>query len=186
VATTRLGQIGVGVQPYPGFDPKDPAPTSGPHDPGLITRLSQFGVGAAKYATFLPKSAAVVPEDDPERNSGGYLPGRGFGLARIGTLRTKDDIREAREKFGVIPRVAKVISQVAAQQADLLSLDEQQRLEHLERELELQGIEYEGHYLDLLNVMRERLIATEIGRRLKELQMLEEETVLILLVAASV
>jgi len=129
---------------------------------------------------------AVVEEDLAERNSGGYLPGRGFGLARIGTLRTKDDIREAREKFGVIPRVAKVISQVAAQQADLLSLDEQQRLEHLERELELQGIEYEGHYLDLLNVMRERLIATEIGRRLKELQMLEEETVLILLVAASV
>lgn len=56
----------------------------------------------------------------------------------------------------------------------------------MERELELQGIEFEAQYLDLLNMMRERLIATEIGRRLKELQLLEEETVLLLLVAASI
>jgi len=60
VATTRLGQIGVGVQPYPGFDPKDPAPTSGPHNPGVITRLCQIGVGVSRYGTFQPKSQAEV------------------------------------------------------------------------------------------------------------------------------
>ena len=60
MATTRLGQFGVGVEPYGTFDPKDPAPTSDPHNPGLITRLSQFGVGAAKYGTFEPKIEAVV------------------------------------------------------------------------------------------------------------------------------
>ena len=113
-------------------------------------------------------------------NSGGYDE-RTYEIARRGTLRTRDDIREAREQFGVLPKIAKVIASVAAQQADALSLDEQQRLEHLERELELQGIEYESTYLGLLNMMRERLIATEIGRRLRAIQEAEEEIVLILL-----
>lgn len=54
MATTRLGQLGVGVQPYPGFAPKDAA-AAGPHNPGVITRLAQFGVVAAKYGTFAPK-----------------------------------------------------------------------------------------------------------------------------------
>ena len=106
---------------------------------------------------------------------------RNFEVANLGTLRTREDIREARERFGVIPKVAKVIASVAAQQADALSLDEQQRLEHLERELELEGIEYESAYLELLNLMRARLIATEIGKRLRAIQDAEEEIVLILL-----
>ena len=105
----------------------------------------------------------------------------GSGFAHLGTLRTRDDIRRDREKFGVLPKVAKVIASVAAQQADALSLDEQQRLEHLERELELEGIEYESAYLELLNLMRARLIATEIGKRLRAIQDAEEEIVLILL-----
>ena len=106
---------------------------------------------------------------------------RNFEVANLGTLRTREDIRQAREQFGVIPKVAKVIASVAAQQADALSLDEQQRLEHLERELELEGIEYESAYLELLNLMRARLIATEIGKRLRAIQDAEEEIVLILL-----
>lgn len=106
---------------------------------------------------------------------------RNFEVANLGTLRTREDIRQAREQFGVLPKVAKVIASVAAQQADAISLDEQQRLEHLERELELEGIEYESAYLELLNLMRERLIATEIGKRLRAIQDAEEEIVLILL-----
>ena len=108
------------------------------------------------------------------------------GWGRIGTLRTREDIRRDRERFGVIPEAARVIAEVAKAQAERLSLDEQQRLEHLERELELRDIEYESSYLELLNVMRERLIAAEIGRRLRLLQQLEEEAVVMLMLAAAV
>src|SRR4051812_24349375 len=59
MATTRLGQFGVGVQPYPGFVAKSDASVS-PHDPGVITRLGQCGVGLARYGTFLPKGQAAV------------------------------------------------------------------------------------------------------------------------------
>lgn len=103
------------------------------------------------------------------------------GWGNFGTLRTREDVRRDRERFGVIPAAAQVIAQVAAAQADALSLDEQQRLEHLERELELQGIAYESVYLEMLNAMRERLIGEEIGRRLRLLQQMEEEAVVVLL-----
>ena len=128
-----------------------------------------FQASAFQNSAFQTDGAAAVS------NSGGS----GFHL--LGTLRTREDIRRDRERFGVLPKVAKVIASVAAQQADALSLDEQQRLEHLERELELEGIEYESAYLELLNLMRERLIATEIGKRLRAIQDAEEEIVLILL-----
>jgi len=71
VSTTRLGQIGVGVQPYPGFDPKDPAPTSGPHNPGVITRLAQFGIGLSKYGDFQPK-VAVQPVVEQVQGRGSW------------------------------------------------------------------------------------------------------------------
>lgn len=78
MATTRLGQIGVGVEPYGTFSPKDPAPSTGPHNPGLITRLAQFGVGVSKYGTFEPKSAAPEPEPQPTVQSDGAVwPVRG-------------------------------------------------------------------------------------------------------------
>lgn len=77
MATTRLGQIGVGVEPYGTFSPKDPAPSTGPHNPGLITRLAQFGVGVSKYGTFQPKSAAPEPEPQPDvQSSGGRVKKR--------------------------------------------------------------------------------------------------------------
>lgn len=120
----------------------------------------------------------AVPEPEAEQATTG-------GWKNFGTLRTREDIRQDRERFGVIPETARVIAQVAAVQADNLSLDEQQRLEHLERELELHGIEYEANYLELLNTMRERLIAAEIGQRLRLLQQMEEETVVILMLMAA-
>ena len=108
----------------------------------------------------------------------------GGGWKSFGTLRTRDDIRRDRERFGVIPETARVIAQVAAVQADALSLDEQQRLEHLARELDAAGIEFEANHLELLNAMRERLIAEEIGKRLRVLQQLEEEAIVILMLMA--
>ena len=123
--------------------------------------------------------AESSPAEQAETSSSG-----GYGIARLGTLRTREDIRRDRERFGVIPKAALVIASVAAQQAEVLSLDEQQRLEHLERELEAAGLEYESAYLDMLNAMRERLIAEEIGKRLKLMQQIEEETVILLLLTA--
>jgi hypothetical protein len=124
---------------------------------------------------------AVEPEPEPEAQA----PSGGFEIGRRGTLRTREDIRRDRERFGVIPKAAHVIAQVAAAQADALSLDEQQRLEHLEREIEAQGLVYENRYLELLNVMRERLIAEETGKRLRLLQQIEEETVVTLMLMAT-
>lgn len=57
-AGTRLGQPAVGLAAYGAFNPKTAAPTTGPHNPGVITRLCQMGVGWATYGTFLPKAAA--------------------------------------------------------------------------------------------------------------------------------
>ena len=132
--------------------------------------------GALAAGSFTLVGAA---EAGATRNAGGYE------IGRLGTLRTREDIRRDRERFGVIPEAARVIAEVAKAQADQLSLDEQQRLEHLARELELRGIEYESRYLELLNVMRERLIAAEIGRRLRLMQQLEEEAVVMLMLAAA-
>ena len=139
-------------------------------------------VGRTSTGALAAQSASIAGAATVTRTatSGGYE------IGRLGTLRTSEDIRRDRKRFGVIPEAARVIAQVAATQAERLSLDEQQRLEHLERELELRGIEYESRYLELLNVMRERLIAAEIGRRLRLLQQIEEEAVVMLMLAAAV
>ena len=121
--------------------------------------------------------AGIFDAESGSSDSGGWL--------RVGTLRTREDVRRDRERFGVIPKAASVIAQVAAAQANALSLDEQQRLEHLERELELRGIAYESAYLEMLNTMRERLIGEEIGHRLRLLQQMEEEAVIVLMLMAA-
>lgn len=78
MATTRLGQLGVGVQPYGTFQPKTAAPDTDPHNPGVITRLGQFGIGLAKYGTFQPKAEAEVTEP-PVQEDSGRGGGAGFG-----------------------------------------------------------------------------------------------------------
>lgn len=62
MATTRLGQIGVGAEPYAGFVAKTATSTKGA---GHFTRLVQFGIGGAKYAGFVAKTPAE-PEPEPE------------------------------------------------------------------------------------------------------------------------
>jgi len=134
VATTRLGQFGVGVEPYGTFDPKDPAPTSDPHNPGLITRLSQFGVGVAKYGTFQPKTEAtvvVVPVSVGGGGSGKRYPVGNLDLKTWQRNRKKLEAKvEAVEK-----RIAKVQKAVSAAQ-DYARLDAlKKQLAKLQQEL---------------------------------------------------
>lgn len=73
---TRLGQHGVGSEPYGGFSPKTPAAVG--HNPGRITRLAQFGIGAERYAGFVAKTPAAGG------GAGAHNPGRITRLAQFG------------------------------------------------------------------------------------------------------
>jgi hypothetical protein len=55
MATTRLGQIGVGVEPYGAFAPKTAA---GSGHTGQFTRLTQMAIMGQHYPGFAPKTAA--------------------------------------------------------------------------------------------------------------------------------
>ena len=98
--------------------------------------------------------------------------------------RTRREIEEARERFGIPPKVRAVIASVAARQAETLEADEQKRFEELTRELALERIEFEAHHLEALNAQRQKLIDTEIGLRLQRLRDDEEVRLLLLLAAA--
>ncbi len=100
-------------------------------------------------------------------------------------MRTPADIRQAREKFGIIePQAEKIIEAVAKRQATSLEQDAQKRFEELSRELELQSIQWDTSYLDALNRYRENLIAQEIGRMLRQKVSNEQTTALLLMAAA--
>ena len=88
--------------------------------------------------------------------------------------RTQEEIDREREALGIIEKVAH-------RQAEALSIDSQQQLEELSRELELKNIEWKGQYLELLAQKREALISQEIAFRMRQLQRQEDETMLALL-----
>lgn len=98
--------------------------------------------------------------------------------------RAPDDVRRARERFGVIPKeAAEAIAEVAARQVERSEQDEQKRFDELLRELQLRQIEFEARYLDALAIMRERLIEDEKLRA--RARMREEEDILVLLLMAA-
>lgn len=80
-----------------------------------------------------------------EQFSGGY-----FATTR---RRSQEELERDRERFGIA--AAEVIEAVAQRQAATPQADEQKRLEELERELTLRGIEWEGRYLAALNAKLE-------------------------------
>ena len=110
----------------------------------------------------------------------GGIPYRGHETRR----RTKEEVQREREKLGILPRTARIIDDVAARQALDLRQDEQQRFEELQRELALEKIEWEGRYLEILNAKRQALIDEEI-KALWERKRLDEENTMILLVMAA-
>lgn len=108
--------------------------------------------------------------------SGGYFG----GTARA--HRSAEEIRRARERFGIVEQAAQVITAVALRQANSLEQDEHKRFEELERELALRGLAWEARYLEMLNEQRERLIGIELKERMQEAQRIEEEISMALLV----
>lgn len=119
---------------------------------------------AASISLGIASSGLMQATTPATQNSGGYE----YAL-RAPRRRTPEEIREDRRRHGIITRQAQaVIDAVAARQAETLRQDEQQRFEELERELALEGIQWETRYLEAMNAIRERLISEEIGRLLRE------------------
>jgi hypothetical protein len=99
--------------------------------------------------------------------------------------RSAEDIRKARQRFGVIPPdVQATIAEVAARQAQQLDLDQQKQFDELYRELEIKRLGFEARYMEALALQREALINEEIGRRLR-LVMEEDDLILLTLIAAA-
>ena len=111
---------------------------------------------------------------------GGYNPSQGL----YPRPPSREQVSRDRERFGLRDAVSLAIAEVAARQAQRLELDAQKRFEELSRELQLRGIEWEGRYLEALNVRRERLIDAEIGQRLR--RKLDDEMIVLMLLAASI
>lgn len=103
----------------------------------------------------------------PPQPSGGWpTPGKRKKL-HLPTYPTDAEIRKQREDWGILPKTAAIISAVAQRQAEAAQYDEQRYFEELSRELQLQGIEWESKYLELLNTQRVKLIDAELARLLK-------------------
>lgn len=99
--------------------------------------------------------------------------------------RTREQLVEDRQRFGIPPKVADVIEEVAKRQAETLEPDEQKRFEELERQLALEKIAWNGKYLGYLNDARQKLIDQEIAERLKA-KLEEEELMVMLFLTAAV
>jgi len=90
---------------------------------------------------------------------------------------------EERDPYRFSIQARRVIEAVATEQVQHLDLDEQQKLEHLARELEHEDIEVESRYFEYLTHYREQLIAQEIKTLLKKKD--DEEAMLLILIAAN-
>lgn len=132
------------------------------------------GVGAPP-----PQPPTPPPPDDRPKGTAEWLGGA------YPPSRTSEDIRKARERFGIPDEAAQVIAAVAARQAaeeaaQALASDEQRRFEELSRELELQRIEFEGRYLEALAAMRQEMV-----RQIREQQELEDILALLVIAASA-
>ena len=116
----------------------------------------------------------------PARTGGGHHPSQGYTGYET-RRRTPEEVRREREDFGILPR--RIIADVAARQAERLEQDAQKQYDELQRELQLQGIEWDARYLAALADLRERLIGEEIARRL-QMQLNNEATMMLLVMAA--
>jgi hypothetical protein len=107
----------------------------------------------------------------------GVVPSGGFPYNDRGP--TKEQVRKSRVAFGVIEDVAK-------RQAEDLRLDELQQKEELLAELRLNRIEARAEHFAELALQRQRLIDSEIARRIQAIYQadLEAAAVLIMIAAA--
>ena len=109
----------------------------------------------------------------------------GFEIASLWQRRrTAQDIRDERERFGIVlPRVQEIVTAVAQRQAADLRQDELQRREELARELELAGVQAQSTYFEMLAEYRQALIDEEIGARLAIVAENETRAMLLMLAA---
>ena len=121
------------------------------------------------------------------QGGGGKHPSQGLGYTGYETrTRTKKEIKEERERLGILPRkVERIIQDVAVRQAERLELDKQKQFEELSRELRVQKIEWEGRFLEVLNAEREKLIDREIESRLRFRVQEENDLMTLIVLAAS-
>lgn len=99
----------------------------------------------------------------------------GWPIPRPGRIRHRIETAE------LPPKVADAVRRIAKQQVEILSLDEQQRLEHASRELLLTGLAVESAYLLAIAALRERLIDEELRERFALLAADDEAAAILLL-----
>jgi len=126
-----------------------------------------------------PTPTPTPPPSDQPRPAGGFPASEGERRRR-----TAEDIRRARERYGIADEVAMAIREVAerqaaAQAAAQAKADEQKQFDELYRELELRAIQFDARYLEALAEMRSLYI--EQFKRQEE-----EEILLLLLISAGV
>ena len=127
---------------------------------------------------------AGVEDAQPSQGGGGHHPSQGYSGHEV-RRRTPEDIRQARERVGIITQKAEtVIKAVAARQVSTLEQDEQKYFEELARELELEGIAWDAQYLDALAQQREMLIQQEIATLLQRKLNNEALMTLVMIAAA--
>ena len=107
---------------------------------------------------------------------------RNFSLREWRQWHRPDDERHLRS-LKVTPKAAELIADVAAQQAALNRLDEQQKRDHLRAEMRLRGMEMQAQHLALLNAELQRAIDDEIGKRLHLIEENYQVTALLMIAA---
>ena len=116
---------------------------------------------------------------------GGAVPASVASAQAGGRYWLREFKRRYKPKYERIPeQIQEVILDVAERQVQRLEHDELKRLEELERELQLRGIEWESRYLTALNEEREFLINQEIGALLR--QKLENDQTALVLILSSI
>jgi hypothetical protein len=147
----------------------DGAVVIGGNAPSIGAAMFSPTEGAITIDGNAPSVTLVASSATAERFSGGWE------YARRSRKRLEEELRSEREQWGILPKAAQIVAAVAIRQADALDLDAEQRLEELERELELAGVRYQTQYLELLNLQRQRLIDAEIRGFFEAEEALDEE-----------
>ena len=113
------------------------------------------------------------------RPSGG-IPAPGFGILHALPRR-----RRLEEDEELSRREKEALAAIAAQQVELLRLDEAQRAQHAREELRLRGLEADTRLMEALNAERERLIDLQIAILLHRKMRDDADVIALLLIAAS-
>lgn len=139
----------------------------------LLVPGVHMGAGGSPAPEPEPQPAAPPPQGRAEWLAD-YLPDQ----------RSPEDVRRARQRFGVIPPdVQETITEVAVRQAERLEQDKQKQFDELRNELKLRSLEMRAGYLEALAAERERLIEEEIKRRMARLTE-DEQVILLVMIAA--